>query len=146
MNDRSVFMSYKSSKTVAAETVYQFLHGALYGGVWGLVTPFPAPGSAAALKEAATGVFRPVPPFGSVSTAPSNAIFFGSVLAIQRFSAKSLELMRQTEDVYNDLFGFVMIYPYYTSILNHSERRLIRHNRAIGGAVLLAVIYANVLA
>jgi hypothetical protein len=74
MGDRMAFMSYKSSKTVAAETVslslqlapdalhlstsftllyspakvslnvsvtsqvYQFLHGALYGGIWGLVS------------------------------------------------------------------------------------------------------------
>jgi hypothetical protein len=152
------------------------------------VTPFPAPGSAAAIKEATTGIFRPVPPFGALSAGallklfltsdpwspyfyckplsdlqpsknlttyhalilapvvPSNAVFFGSILAFQRFSAKSLELLRRTEDVYNDLFGFAMIYPYYTTILNHSEKRLLRHNRLVGGTVLLAVLYANLLA
>ena len=98
------------------------------------------------LTEAATGVFRAVPPFHSLSAIPSNAIFFGSILGFQRFCAKSLELIRRQEDVGNDLFGFGMIWPYYRYILNHSERRLAAHNRIVGGALLLSVVYANLLA
>jgi len=188
--------------------VYQFLHGSLYGAVWGLVrhiffyspgaafdshkasnlskkplmllyiyhqvTPFPAPGSAAAAKgkiafpcmlrhalmsscpwthltavssaEAATGIFRPVPPFSSLSAVPSNAIFVGMVLGVQRFSAKSLELIRRKEDITNDIFGFAMIWPYYRYCLNHSERRLLLHNRIVAGTVITAIVYANLLA
>ena len=96
--------------------------------------------------EAATGVFRPVPPFGALSSVPSNAIFFGTVLGVQRFCAKSLELLRRREDIFNDLFGFGMLWPYYRCFLNHSERRLIMHNRVVGGTVGAAVLYANLLA
>lgn len=31
------------------------------------VSPFPAPGSAAAVKEASSNIFRPVPPFSALS-------------------------------------------------------------------------------
>jgi hypothetical protein len=57
-----------------------------------------------------------------------------------------MELARQTEGLGNELFGFAMIWPYYTYILNHSEKRLMRHNRLVGGTVVLSIIYANVLA
>jgi len=110
------------------------------------VTPFPAPGSAAAAREAATGVFKPVPPFSSIRAVPSSAIFFGSILAVQRFCAKTLELARRREDVANDLFGFAMLYPYYRYVLGYSERRLVLHNRVVGGAVASAILYANLLA
>jgi hypothetical protein len=133
------------------------------------VTPFPAAGSAAAAKgttasvndrlirkhpssqlyrgsEAATGVFRPVPPLSSLSAVPQNAIFFGAILGVQRFCSKSLELVRRQEDIFNDLFGFGMIWPYYHVLLSHSERRLLLHNRIVGGSVVLAVAYANLLA
>lgn len=152
----------------------------VYGAVWSCVTPFPAPGSAAAIKgavqflmyrchfsqiiknallysniiyysiifltEAASGVFRPVPPFGAISTLPANAIYFGSILGYQRLCCKTLELVRRREDYINEVFGFGMVYPYYRYILNHSEQRLMRHNRIVGGAVLLSIVYANFLA
>jgi hypothetical protein len=96
--------------------------------------------------EAATGVFRPVPPFSSLAAVPQNAIFFGSILGVQRLCCKSLELARRQEDIFNDLFGFGMIWPYYNYLLNHSERRLILHNRFVGGSVVMAVVYANFFA
>lgn len=136
---------------------------------WHQVTPFPAPGSAAAIAgrlcfyritccslhlltnsdlfiEASTGVFRPIPPFGSLSSIPSNAIYFGSILGFQRLCCKSMELVRRQEDIGNDLFGFAMIWPYYHYFLNHSERRLISHNRFVGGSLILCIVYANFLA
>jgi hypothetical protein len=96
--------------------------------------------------EAATGVFRPVPPLSSLSAVPQNAIFFGAILGVQRFCSKSLELVRRQEDIFNDLFGFGMIWPYYHFLLSHSERRLLLHNRVVGGSVVLAVAFANLLA
>lgn len=96
--------------------------------------------------EAATGIFRPVPPFYAVSAIPANAIFFGSILGFQRLVAKSLELVRRQEDVWNDVTGFAMIWPYYRLVLNHSPTRLVRHNRLVGGAVVASVVYANFLA
>lgn len=46
--DPEGYISFRSSSTVLAEGVYQFLRGGVYGAIWGVVTPFPAPGSAAA--------------------------------------------------------------------------------------------------
>ena len=57
-----------------------------------------------------------------------------------------MELLRRKEDIGNELFGFAMIYPYYHYLLNHSERRLIGHNRFVGGTVALCIVYANLLA
>lgn len=96
--------------------------------------------------EVATGIFRPVPPFYALSAIPSNAIFFGSILGYQRLCAKSCELGRRKEDILNDLFGFAMIWPYYHYVLNHSHRRLVAHNRIVGGVVAGSVVYANFLA
>ena len=47
--DPEGYISFKSSSTVLGEGVYQFIRGGMYGAIWGMVTPFPAPGSAAAL-------------------------------------------------------------------------------------------------
>jgi hypothetical protein len=91
-------------------------------------------------------VFRPVPPFSSLASVPQNAIFFGSILGVQRFCCKGMELVRRQEDIFNDLFGFGMLWPYYHYLLNHSERRLILHNRVVSGSVVLAVAYANFIA
>lgn len=140
------FVSYRNSSTVIAESVHQFLYGAFYGSIWGLVTPFPAPGTAAAARELSTGIFRPVPIFGALNKVPYHAIYFGSILGWQRLCCKSLELVRRQEDILNDAVGFAMIYPYYKYILNHSERRLFLHNRAVGFAVVSSILYANFLA
>jgi hypothetical protein len=145
------------------------LHGLLYGAAWGLVShtahvtlclrasathysclslqvsPIPHTGSAEATRQLATGVFKPVPPFSSLSGIPSNALFFGSILGMQRFCAKSMELVRRQEDGLNDIFGFGMIWPYYRYVLNYSERRLLWHNRILGSAVVVSVVYANFL-
>ena len=92
-------------------------------------------------------VFRPLPPLaGWWWAVPSNALYFGSILAVQRGAAKTLELIRRREDFYNDLFGVAVLYPYYHHILNHSEKRLVRHNRVLGTSVLIAFIYANFFA
>ena len=46
----------------------------------------------------------------------------------------------------NELVGFAAIWPYHHYLLNHSEQRLRTHNRVVGGAVVAAVLYANLLA
>lgn len=140
------FLSYKTPNTVLAESVYQFMHGSLYGAAWGAVTPFPAPGTAAAALEAKTGIFRPVPPFHSFRSITSNASFFGSLLFVQRLSSRSLELIRRREDAANDIFGLTMMMPYYHYVLNYSEARLRAHNRFLGVVVLSSLFYANFLA
>lgn len=171
--DPDGYTSYRSSSTVLGEGVFQFLRGSVYGAVWSVITPFPAPGSPAALAgmlrrmstawfkhwrkpqiwrllnyfhtEISTGVFRPAPPFSSIKTLPTNAIMFGTVLAVQSVSCKSLELVRRREDGWNQLFGFAVAYRYYTYFLGSSEKRLIRHNRIVGGGLVAAIIYANFL-
>lgn len=111
--DQYGHISYVTPSTVLAEGVYQFLRGSLYGAIWGMVTPFYAPGSQGFAKEAATGVFRPAPPFASLSAIPVNAAIFGTILGVQRLSCKSLELIRGREDVWND---FSLGSPSRTSI------------------------------
>lgn len=137
-------VSYRTSSTVWAEGVYQFLRGSLYGAVWGLVTPFHAPGSMGAAAEASTGVFKAARPFSSFLSVGHNAAIFGSIMGIQRLSSKSLELARAKDDFYNDVFGFAVTYKYYTTFLGCTERRLVLHNRAVGAMVLAAVVYAGI--
>lgn len=67
-------------------------------------------------------------------------------MGVQRLSAKSMELLRHKEDLYNDLAGFAVIWPYYRYILNYSEQRLALHNRLVAASIVLCVGYANVLA
>mmetsp|Transcript_1823 Transcript_1823/g.2510 ORF Transcript_1823/g.2510 Transcript_1823/m.2510 type:complete len:146 (+) Transcript_1823:83-520(+) len=144
--DSNGYVSYKSSETVVSEGVYQFLRGSIYGAIWGLITPFPAPGSPAATLEMTTGVFKPAPPFSAISSVPSNAIIFGSILGVQRLSSRGLEQLRRREDWWNDLFSFGITYRYYTYFLASTERRLILHNRVVGGAAVFAAIYGAFLA
>jgi hypothetical protein len=161
------YVSYQSPSTIIAETVYHFLRGSLYGAAFGLVskgglkmwasipgtlippplssdvtqvTPFHAPGSPGAILEAKTGVFKPAPPFSSISSVPSNAIVFGSLLAVQRLGCKTSEYIRNTQDPWNDFFGCAVAYPYYQNIV---VRRPVLHNRVVGGAVLLSILFAN---
>ena len=109
------------------------------------MTPFHAPGSPGAILEAKTGVFRPAPPLGSLRSVPSNAIMFGSLLAVQRFSCKSMEYIRGgKQDIFNDIFGCGIAYPYYQRFLVPTHA-VIWHNRIVGSMVLLAVAYANVI-
>ncbi len=54
--------------------------------------------------------------------------------------------MRRKEDLWNDLFGLAMIWPYYRFVLNHSESRLVLHNRIVGGSLAAAVVYATFIA
>eukprot|EP00977_Amphora_coffeiformis_P017293 scaffold5538_cov159-Amphora_coffeaeformis.AAC.11 len=151
MSDGLGFLSYRSPRTVVAESVRgekcrQAHEIYVELPLTTMVTPFPAPGSVAAAKEVATGIFKPVPPFYSLTAIPSNALFFGSILGYQRLCAKSLELVRRKEDVVNDIFGFAMIWPYYHYFLNHSHQRLVSHNRVVGGMLVASVVYANFLA
>lgn len=165
------YRSYADPSTVLAEGVHQFIQGAIFGSIWSMVTPFPAPGSSAALAgtssvvrlldakrfshvspilnhlmpEATSGVFRPAPPFSAISTLPSKAIAFGTVLCVARISSGSLMLVRRRDDLWNHGFGCFVAYRYYSHFLATSEIRLIRHNRIVGAGVLAAVFYANFL-
>ena len=97
-DDAYEYVSYKSPKTIMAETFYHFCRGALYGAAFGLVTPFYEVGTKGAILEAKTGIFKPAPVLGSLSSVPSNAIIFGSLLAVQRFACKSVEYLRGKQD------------------------------------------------
>jgi hypothetical protein len=98
--------------------------------------------------EIRTGVFRPVPLFaGGLNAVTSSALFFGGILGYQRLVCKSLELVRRKDDHWNHVFGVLCVWPYYKYILNHSERRLIRHNQFlalnIGGLFLYGIFIAE---
>jgi len=139
------FESFKGTKAVVSESVYQFLRGCCWGAVWGMVTPIYPSSSIEAKREASSGIFKPAPPFKSLRSVPSNALAFGALLGIQRFGCRSMELIRLKQDEWNDAFGVACIFPYYRLFMN-TERRFIVHNRAVGSVVVLAVLYANVIA
>jgi hypothetical protein len=104
------------------------------------VTPFYEAGSKGALEEMRTGIYRPAPVFGSLASVPSNALIFGSLLAVQRFTCKSVELVRGRQDPWNDLVGCLFAYPYYQTFLT---KHVVLHNRIVGGSLLCAIAYAN---
>lgn len=106
-----------------------------------MVTPFHAPGSAEAIKEAKTGIFKAARPFSSLRSIAHNAAIFGTIMGVQRLSSKSIELIRQREDYINDIIGFGITFKYYGTFLSSSEKRLIMHNRVFGGTILAAIIY-----
>jgi hypothetical protein len=56
-----------------------------------------------------------------------------------------MELVRRREDMWNEVFGFAVTYQYWTYFLGSTEKRLMRHNRVVGGAALMALVYANLL-
>lgn len=93
--------------------------------------------------EAKTGIFKAAKPFTSISSIGHNAAMFGSIMGVQRFSCKSLEIIRQKQDFLNEIFGFGITYKYYTYFLGSSEERLIRHNRIFGGIFLGAILYGH---
>lgn len=134
------YVSYKNPSTIVAESVYHFLRGGIYGAAFGLVTPFHAPGSPGAIQEAKTGVFKPAAPFSSLSSVPTNAIIFGSLLAMQRLSCKTAEYVRGVQDPWNDFLGCAVAYPYYQNVI---VRHTVLHNRVVGGIVVGAVAFAN---
>ena len=104
------------------------------------MTPFHSPGSPGAIQEMKTGIFKPAAPFSSLSSVPTNAIIFGSLLAAQRFGSKTSEFARGKQDPWNDLVGCAVAYPYYQYFL---VRHATVHNRVVGGGVVFAVLYAN---
>jgi len=108
-----------------------------------MVTPFHAPGSPGAIAEANSGIFKVAKPFSSLSSIGHNAAMFGTIMGIQRLSSKSLELLRQRQDFYNEIFGFGVTYKYYTYFLGSTEERLIRHNRIFGCAFVATLLYGH---
>ena len=73
-----------------------------------------------------------------------NAAIFGTIMGVQRLSSKSLELLRQKDDVINELFGFGVTYKYYNKFLGSTEEKSIVHNRIFGGIILGAFIYGHI--
>lgn len=140
MGDDYEYVSYKSPKTIVAETVYHFFRGGLYGAAFGMVTPFYESGTQGAIREAKTGIFRPAPVFGSLSSVPSNALIFGSLLAMQRFTCKTAEFLRGKQDPWNDVAGCLAAYPYYQTCLT---KHAVLHNRVVGAALFASIAFAN---
>jgi len=134
------YVSYKSPKTIIAETVYHFLRGGLYGAAFGMVTPFYEAGSKGAIEEAKTKIFKPAPVFHSLSSIPTNALIFGSLLALQRFACKTSEFVRGKQDPWNDVVGVGVAYPYYQFFLT---KHVILHNRIVGGMLVASIAFAN---
>ena len=150
--DRQQYGSFQSSSTVVAEGVYQFIRGSMFGAIWGAVTPFPdltlagASSVSSSASASAAGSFRPAPIFASPKSIPHYAVTFGSVLAVQRMTSKFTEQIRRKDDWANELVGYGVAYRYYMAFLAHSQRRLLMHNRVVGGVMAVSVLYANFLA
>jgi len=137
--------SIRSSSTVLAEGVFQGIQGAIYGAIWGLVTPFHVPGSFGAITEAKTGLFQAARPFSSITAVGCNAAIFGGIMGVQSLSSKALELARRRDDFFNNLFGLGVTYKYYTFFLGSSDKRLITHNRIIGAGAVISILYGHLI-
>jgi hypothetical protein len=134
------YVSYISPKTIVTETVYHFLRGSVYGAAYGMVTPFYLPGSAGYIREQNMGRFLPAPAFSSPRAIPSYATMIGSLLAWQRACCKTMEYSRGKADLWNDVFGYFMVVPYYNLCLT---KYAVLHNRFVGGAILGGLLVAN---
>ena len=131
--------TYKTLSTVASDGVFAFLNGSIIGGIWGSVSPFYPPGTPDAVVVA-----RPTRPIVHRSFLPSighNAMIFGGFFAVQRTTSSWVGLLRGKEDYINETAGFVALGPYFRYVLWHGDKRYIAHNRALGGALALSVLY-----
>ena len=63
-------------------------------------------------------------------------------MGVQRFTSKSLELIRQREDYVNDIAGFAVTYKYYSYFIGSCEKPLIRHNQTFGGIAIMTLVYS----
>mmetsp|Transcript_55100 Transcript_55100/g.133877 ORF Transcript_55100/g.133877 Transcript_55100/m.133877 type:complete len:154 (-) Transcript_55100:1224-1685(-) len=133
------YVSYASPATVVADALYHFIRGSLYGAAYGAVTPFFAHGTAGAIAESKTGVFKPAPVLSQWRTIPSHSLLFGTLLGVQRLTCKTVELLRAKQDPWNDVVGIGVAYPYYQSFLATNEK-LVVHNRVVGGAIAVAIV------
>ncbi|CAB9505144.1 expressed unknown protein [Seminavis robusta] len=143
--EQAEYQSYRGLHTLSSATVFGFLQGAMMGAVWGCFTPYYPMGSLEAIRQANTGQFRPAPVFGSMGSVTSNALWLGSILAVQRLGASTAELTRKKTDVWNDLFGVACVFPYGKLFLD-TERKVILHNRAIAGLIVLSTAYTSFIA
>ena len=91
------------------------------------------------------GIFKPAPPFSSISSIGSNAAICASLMGIHKLSSQGIGYARQREDLFNDIFGFFVSYRYYSFFLGSTEKRLIFHNRAIGAGTVLTLFYSFLL-
>jgi len=140
----SLDTSNKTSSIILSNVAYQCYAGLFYGGVWGMVTPFHPVGSPGAFAEK-KGIFKPAPPFSSISSIGSNAAICASLMGIHKLSSQGIGFARQREDLFNDIFGFFVSYRYYSFFLGSTEKRLIFHNRAIGAGTVLTLFYSFLL-
>ena len=75
-----------------------------------------------------------------------NASIVGGTFAVQKLTSKSLELIRGKQDWINEVVGFAVTYKYCTYFLWGAERRLIMHNRVVGGLVFGTIVYGSFIA
>jgi hypothetical protein len=131
--------TYKTLSTVASDGVFAFLNGSIVGGIWGIVSPFYPPGTPDAVVAA-----RPSRPIFHRSILPSighNAMIFGGFFAVQRTTSSWVGLLRGKDDFINETVGFAALVPYFRYILWNGDKRYIAHNRALGGALTLSILY-----
>jgi hypothetical protein len=140
------FKSYRGLHTLSSATVFGFLQGSMMGAVWGCFTPYYPMGTVEAMRQSHAGQrFRPAPIFGAMGSITSNALWLGSIVAVQRFAASSAEMTRRKTDHWNEYFGVVCVFPYAKLFLD-TERKIILHNRALASVILLSTVYANFIA
>jgi hypothetical protein len=95
--------------------------------------------------EAKTGVFKPAPPFSSLRAIPMNAAIVGGTLGVQKLTSKSMELIRGKQDWINEVVGFAVTYRYCTFFLWGADKRLLMHNRVVGGILVSTMAYGALI-
>ena len=100
------------------------------------------PGSKEALAIAKSGKFVPLRPFSSLSSVGYYGATIGSVAFVCRFASGGMAMVRNRDDILNDIFAFGAVTTYWVKVLSHNERA-IWNNRLVGGAIVSSVVYAN---
>jgi hypothetical protein len=102
-----------------------------------------SPGSKEALAMSLSRKYVPLRPFSSLASAGYYGAPIGSVVFVSRFVSGGMTLARNRHDVYNGIVVLGAVGAYWKMVLSH-DTRVVWNNRFVGGAMLGAIVYANV--
>jgi hypothetical protein len=90
-----------------------------------------------------SGKYVPLRPFSSLASMGYYGATIGSVVFVSRFVSGGMTLAWNRHDLYNEIVGLGAVGAYWKMVLSH-DTRVVWNNRFVGGAMLGAIVYANV--
>ena len=107
--------------------------------VWGAFNPYPLSSN---ISKQAVQKF-PLPPFSSLSSIGHFAGLFASFAFVNRFTTCGSAVVRQQNDYFNDIIGIGAVWGHAYWLFNKSDKRILWNNRAVAGAAIGSILYAN---